>query len=96
MSNGNNQKLYFCYSLQELLELFIAWIRKVYSFNFGAESWMELLDAEGLKLASSFAGTGLFLRNDCHFDVVIFSRVLSRTVPDFRLDGTFEGKLRTG
>jgi hypothetical protein len=91
MSNGDNQKQYFCHGLQELLELLVAWIREVYSFNLGAESWMELLDTEGLELASSCAGTGLLLRNDCHFDLVIFSRVLSRTVPDCRLDGTLEG-----
>jgi hypothetical protein len=91
MSNGDNQKLYFCHGLHELLELFVAWIREVYSFDLGAESWMELLDTEGLELASSCAGTALFLRKDCHFDVVIFNRGLSRTVPGCRLDGTLEG-----
>jgi hypothetical protein len=78
----DNQKLYFCHCPHQLWELFFARVRKVYSFNFGTESWVEHLDTEGLESVSSYVGAGLLMSIDCHLDVVIFSRSLKRVWSD--------------
>lgn len=51
------RKAYLRHRSQDVLELFLGRVRKIYTFDFGSELWVELLDTEGLELAMLFAGS---------------------------------------
>ena len=59
MANGHRQidgrrfrnSAYLRHCSQNLLELLLGGIRKLYSLDFGTESWVELLDTDGLELS---------------------------------------------